>query len=96
MSWPSAGQILDEPIGLEDPRVRKAIEDGAAFPPSDHEPCSPKHREMLAHVGYLAADPGTEVAHGQLALGERFEDTQALRVRESPSDRGIASSFGFS
>jgi threonine dehydratase len=50
---------------------------------------------MLAHVGDLAADPLAEVRHGQLAKGERFEDTQALGVRQRPPDRGVSQSFGF-
>ena len=45
---------------------------------------------MLAHVGDLAADPFAEIRHGQLADGERFEDTQPLGVREGPTDRRIA------
>jgi hypothetical protein len=49
---------------------------------------------MLAHVGNLTADPGTEVAHGKLAMSERFEDTQALRVRERPTNRGVPRPFG--
>ena len=50
---------------------------------------------MLAHVGDLAADPFAEVRHGQLAEGKRFEDTQALGVRQRPPDRGVPHSFGF-
>ncbi len=44
---------------------------------------------MLAHVGDLAADPGAEVAHRQLADGERLEDAQSLGVRQRPTDRGV-------
>ena len=49
---------------------------------------------MLAHVGDLAADPVAEVAHRELADGERLEDAQALRIRERTTDRGIALSLG--
>ena len=74
--------------------VRKAIQDGVAVTPARDEPGPTKHREVLAHVGHLAADPTAEVAHRELADGERLEDTQALGVREGPTDRGIALAVG--
>ena len=45
---------------------------------------------MLAHVGYLAADPQAEVADRELTDGERLEDAQALWVRQRSTDGGVA------
>ena len=59
-----------------------------------HEPGAPQHREVLGHVGYLAADPFAEVRHRQLAESERLEDAQPLWIGERTPDRGIAQSLG--
>jgi hypothetical protein len=48
-------------------------------------PARAQHREMLAHVGHLAADRLAEVAHRELADGERLEDAQAFGVGEGSS-----------
>ena len=88
------GDVLDETIGLEDPVVRKAVEDGVAVAPTRDETGPTKHREVLAHVGDLTADTKAEVAHRELADGERLEDTQALRIRERATDGGVALSIG--
>ncbi len=52
-------------------------------------------REMLAHVGNLAADPKAEVADRELTDGERLEDAQALGIRERPTDGGVPLAIGF-
>src|SRR6185436_5331759 len=67
-----------------------AVEDGVAIAPAGHQASTAEHSEMLAHVGHLASDSSAEVAHRELADGERLEDAQALRVGKSPTDRGIA------
>ena len=84
------GEALDEPVGLEDANVREAIEDRAALSPALDESGAPQHGEVLAHVRHLAADRGRQVAHGELAAGQRFEHAQALRIGEGPTDRRIA------
>jgi hypothetical protein len=83
------GDVLDESIGLEDACVREAVEDGVAVAPARDESGSTKHRKVLAHVGDLAAHLKAEVAHRELADGERLEDAQALRVRERATDGGV-------
>ena len=61
--------------------VREAVEDGIAIASTRDEPGATEYSQMLAHVGYLAADPGAEVADRELADGERLEDAQALGIR---------------
>src|SRR4051794_35803896 len=56
-----ARDVLDESIGLEDPRVGEAIVDGAALATRRHEACASEDRQMLAHVRHLAADPFAQV-----------------------------------
>jgi hypothetical protein len=85
-----AGDVLDESVGLEDPVVGEAIEDGVAVAAAGHETGSAEDREVLAHVGNLAADPAAEVADRELAKGKRLEDTQALGIRQCPTDGGVA------
>src|SRR4029077_3971508 len=87
-----ARDVLDETIRLDDPRVRETVVDRGAFSARGHETCAPQHREMLAHVGDLAADPFAQIGHRQLADGERFEDAQAFRVRQRSTDRRITRS----
>jgi hypothetical protein len=89
-----AGDVLDESIRLEDTVVRQAVEDGVAVTPAGHETGSAEYREVLAHVGDLAADPGAEVADRELTDGERLEDAQALGIREGSTDGGIALAIG--
>ena len=80
----------DDVYVLQNPWVREAIEDGVAVTSAGHEARSAKDRQVLAHVGYLAADPEAEVADRELAHGERLEDAQALRIRQRSTDGRIA------
>jgi hypothetical protein len=87
---PLAGDVLDESVGLEDPVVGEAIKDGVAIASARYETGTTEHSEVLAHVGYLTADPRAEVADRELTDGERLEDAQALGVREGSTDGRIA------
>ena len=53
-----------------------------------HQAGRAQHREVLAHVRDLAADPRREVAHGELAGREGLQHAQALGVRERATDGG--------
>ena len=59
----------------------------------DDETGRAQHREVLAHVRHLAADPRRQLAHGGLAVGEGLEDAQALGVAEGTRDGGGALSL---
>ena len=74
---------------------RRGVQDGVALATAGDQSGIAQHRQVLAHVGDLAADPLAEIRHGQLADGERFEDTQPLGVREGPTDRRIAFAVRF-
>ena len=88
------GQRLDDAIGLQDPFVREAVVDGGPVSSGCDQPRRAKHRQVLAHVRDLAHDPVRQFAHGQLAIGERFEDAQALGVAKGTSDGGGPLAFG--
>ena len=75
-------------IGLEDPGVGEAVVDRAAVTTGSDEPGRAEHREVLAHVRHLAADPDGELAHGELAVREGLEDAQALGIAEGSTDGG--------
>jgi hypothetical protein len=85
-----AGARLDEAVGLEDPRVREPVVDGAAVAPGGDQSGRPQDGEVLAHVRDLAPHDRGEVAHGDLAVGQGFEDAQALRIGQGPADDGRA------
>src|SRR5262245_49541469 len=84
------GKALDEPIGLEDAHVREAVIDRAALPPALDETGTPQHGKVLAHIRHLAPDRGRQVAHRELAAGQRFEHAQPLGIGQRPPDRRIS------
>src|SRR5574340_708383 len=87
-SSPSAGDLLDESIGLEDPGVGEAIEDGIAVAARDDQAGVTEHREVLAHVRHLAADLEREVTDRALPVGQRLEDAQPLGIGQRSPDVG--------
>src|SRR4051812_25942772 len=83
----SAGDGLENLVGLEDPGIREPVVDGAPVAAGGDEAGGAQHGEVLAHVRHLARDPRCELAHGRLATGEGLEDAQPLGVAEGAGDR---------
>jgi hypothetical protein len=88
-----AGKRLNELVGLEDARVRKAVIDGGALAPGRDEPGAAEDGEMLAHVRDLAADLTGKVTDGLLATGETLQDAQPLGISQGAADGSKALSL---
>jgi len=90
-----AGNRLDKTVGLEDPRVREAVVNGAALATGADQPGAAKDGEVLTHVRNLATNLPGQVADRELTSGEAFEDAQPLWVGQGSTDRGKAHALGF-
>src|SRR5688572_840788 len=94
LSWfrRSAGDLLQQSVGVEDAIVGEPIEDGAPLAPAGDKAGRAQHREVLAHVRHLAADVARQLAHAPFAGGELLEHAQPLGIGQCARDsRGMGS-----
>src|SRR5918995_3269624 len=86
----SAGDLLQQSVGIEDAVVREPIEDGAPVATARDQPGGAQHRKVLAHVRDLAADLARQLADALLSAGESFDDAEPLGVGQGTRDGGGA------
>src|SRR5438105_14942393 len=80
---PSAGNLLEEAVGVEDGTLGKPIEDGAPFAAAGNDARSAQHGEVLAHVRCLTADTPAQIAHRALACSQLLYHAEPFGIRES-------------
>src|SRR5688500_2456207 len=82
----SAGDLLQQTVGLEDSFVHEPIEDRASLAAAGHQARRAQHREVLAHVRHLAPDLARQVAHAPLSVRQSLDDAESLRIGEGAGD----------
>src|SRR5918994_6949073 len=82
----SAGDLLEQMVGVEDAVVGEPIEDRASLATAGDEASRAQHGQMLAHVRHLAAHVARQIADAPLAVGELLEHAQSLRIGQRSSD----------